>query len=188
MKQLILILLMIPMVLGSSTLEVSKDNVTWKTANTVVENQTVSVVGLDCDTLYYFRINETGGEYNYSLQKTEDCGLSEMEIAILLFLGVLIVMGGLATIFTSSYSRFVFMLLTGLVIVITFNVSANFAEDAGVSTDIVNVLWTTYTVVLWLYVFLFFSVLVIFLLYLRVRNTRPPDMGSPLTDSPYMRR
>jgi len=188
-KILILLILLccLNTVYGASTIEVSDDNITFRTANTVFDGGIVSVVGLECDTIYHFRINEGTG-FQYYTQKTEVCGLSQMEIALLIFLSVLIIGGLTATIMTNNFMRLVYALFTGLVILVTLNITANLAESNDVGENIINVLWTFYTVSLWLYVFAFFIVLILLIIYLRIRRNPPPHMGSPLQDSTYMRR
>lgn len=181
---LIIMILLITPLIQASSLEVSLDNVTFRNANIVVEDNIVSVVGLECDTEYYFRVNNA----EYFKQRTEDCGLNQMEIALLLFLSVLVIGGIIGSIVTSGFFRFVYLLFAGLMTLVTLNITANLSESAGLSAEIVNVLWTVYTVSLWLYVFMFFTILVLFIIYLRIRRNPMPTMGSPLQDSSYLKR
>lgn len=168
----------------NTTIQYSTDNVTWVNSNIIsTTNDTSTVVGLKCNTLYNFRIiNDTNGVVNVQ-QRTKPCGLSEMEIAIMMFLGILIIMGGFATYYFDTGLKLAFLLGTALLSLVGLNLAANFAHDAGVSANVVNVLWTCYTVG----VILFFA-LVLYALYvlttnLRIRKNPPPNMGSPIKDN-----
>jgi hypothetical protein len=171
-----------------SSIEVSIDNSTWKNANIVSAGNIASVVGLQCDTIYYFRIIDGAG-YEYEQTKTNACGLSEMEIAILIFFGILILVFGALTIMSKSVGmKGVWGLLTGLIMVIGLFVTAKLAEANVTNQGVVNVLWTVYRMSLYLYLATFFLVLAIFTTMLVIQKNKPPTMGSPLQDSEFMRR
>jgi hypothetical protein len=185
---LVVLFLCMPFVLATSTIELSTDNSTWKNANIVSVDNIASVVGLQCNTIYYFRITEGAG-YEYDEQKTKSCGLSEMEIAILIFFGILVIVFGTLTVTSSSVGmKSIWGLVTGLVIVIGLNVTAKLAESTATNSAVVNVLWTTYRVSLYLYITAFLFVMVALMALAIVQRQKQPSMGSPLQDSHFMKK
>jgi len=114
----------------------------------------------DVDSIFTIIGNASDGEFSYSNEwevTIEEVNMGLAMVAVMLFLGGLMIVFGLATWYFDNGLKFFFLLLTGLVMLVGLNISATVA--ASVSESIGNVLWVVYRVGLVIFMFLFFVVL-----------------------------
>lgn len=123
-----------------------------------------------------YTLNSTSGETASIIIEGE----TEMELAIIIAIGILILLGAFFTFYLENSLKFVFLLGTVLLGVFGLNVAANLASSAGVSAVVVGLLWLAYRMGLYSFFALFFYVLIKLLMELRIRKNPAPDMGSPL--------
>jgi hypothetical protein len=125
----------------------------------------------DVDSIFTITGNASDGEFSYINEwevTIEEVNMGLAMVAVMLFLGVLMIVFGLATWYFDNGLKFFFLLLTSLTMLVGLNISATVA--ASVSEPIGNVLWTVYRVGLVVFMFLFFVVLVKFTGELKLRR------------------
>jgi hypothetical protein len=101
-------------------------------------------------------------------------------IAIIITLIIVILLGAFFTFYLDSGLKFPFFLGTVLATVFTLNVVSNIASNAGASENVVNLLWLGYRIGLYLFYALFLYVLIKLTTELKIRKNPVPTMGSPL--------
>ena len=101
-------------------------------------------------------------------------------IAIIIVLLVLILLGSFLTFYLDEGLKLPFFLGTVLTAVFAMNVVSNIASDSGASQVIVSLLWFGYRVGLYMFWGLLLYVLIKLTTELKIRKNPPPTMGSPL--------
>lgn len=101
-------------------------------------------------------------------------------IAIIVTLLVIIVLGAFMTFYLDNALKFAFFLGTSLTTVFLMNLIANIAADSGASLTVVNLLWFGYNIGLYIFYALVLYVLIKLTVELKIRKNPPPTTGSPL--------
>jgi len=173
--------------------EISKDNITYSTINSTrymgcVDIGIATINKLSCGTDYTLRCKNTTTNWGYETFNTENCGVSEMEIAIMMLVLGLIAIGGYLSWYFKLPANIVPMLATGILIVFALNLLANLGIDAGLSATTQNLLWFAYKMSLYVYFGAVFFGLIGFLSYLKINKVKKPRFQSPMQQAKSNRK
>ena len=196
----VIILLILCTIQAQAYVEVqySEDNLTWMPLTNTSEN-TAFLNGLEADNKYFFRArniqcdaNMTALPFVYTQQRTEQGGLNEMELSIIIALVTFIGLAGFGSIVTSGFLRHVLILLTSLAVTFTLNVLANLTvlDEMGppIGGDS-GLIWFAYKISLY-----GFWIIALYCLITLTMNLKPakksinPEFESPLQRTKRMRK
>jgi hypothetical protein len=102
-------------------------------------------------------------------------------IMIIILLGVLIAASCFFTFLLESELRFVFLLITFLLITFALAMTGHLAEDGGATQTVTNLIWFGYTMSLYAFWGMLLYVLTKLLLALKIKKMPDPRLDSPLS-------
>ena len=138
-----------------------------------IVNLVGDVDGIATPVSYNFEVNDRGVPIRDNTTN----------IAIIITLLVFIIVGSFLTYYLEDALKLTFFLGTGLLAVFSLNILSNIAFDAGASMVVVNLLWFSYKIGLYIFWALFLVVLVKLTMELKIRKTKIPKTGSPLQNA-----
>jgi predicted membrane protein len=178
---MLFIMLLLPTVTAQTTnytVQYSLDNETFFTPTFVdPANCEARQDYLEHGKRVYWRVKSENSSFVYAQDRTEDDG--QMELAIIIGLFIITILGALGTFYFSSELKFFFFLGTVLSLVFNTNMAAQLAQQAAMDTVIIDLLWTSNKVLLWVFWFLFLYSMIKLFFALRVSRKTAVEVQNP---------